>query len=448
MITSPSFALSPTFRADIVQKLLEIVRAGESASIIGVSGVGKSNLFNHLLNPAIQQAYTGEKTGASLFICVNFHHLPDFTTRSAYSLILEQLENPASYATPDCLPLDQIARFHEALLDAGEDVLKISRYFKLAIREICANHGRKLVFLFDQFDGVFPALEPLFFANLRGLRESYKYRLSFLLFTRDTLPNLASLDSAREEFYELVASNELGLSPYNSADAQLMLARIAARYQHTFSEALATQLIEQTGGHGGMLRAACLAQIHAGTEKEQAASLNTLSANPKIIFECEKIWDTLSPEEQEYLYQLAHHLPAIEQNHARTRLSLKGLLTPTGAIFSSLFTAFLKNQKLAEKPPIYLDERERLWVNGKLRVLAPLEQKIIAILWSHRDESAGVSRDKLIVAVWPQARGGVSNAVIDRQVSRLRAKIEPDPKKPIFIETLRGEGYRLNTLFE
>ena len=34
---------------------------------------------------------------------------------------------------------------------------------------------------------------------------------------------------------------------------------------------------------------------------------------------------------------------------------------------------------------------------------------------------------------------------VDVQVTRLRQKIEKNPKKPTFIQTIRGKGYRLIT---
>lgn len=39
--------------------------------------------------------------------------------------------------------------------------------------------------------------------------------------------------------------------------------------------------------------------------------------------------------------------------------------------------------------------------------------------------------------------GGISERAVDVQVMRLRKKIEQDPKKPKYIQTLRGEGYKL-----
>ena len=92
---------------------------------------------------------------------------------------------------------------------------------------------RRLVFLFDQFDDVYQEAEERLFANLRGMREAYKYRISYLVFTRDMMPNLLDLDAGREEFYELLASNIMGLKPYAKSDAMSVLERVAGRNKIT-----------------------------------------------------------------------------------------------------------------------------------------------------------------------------------------------------------------------
>jgi len=39
--------------------------------------------------------------------------------------------------------------------------------------------------------------------------------------------------------------------------------------------------------------------------------------------------------------------------------------------------------------------------------------------------------------------GGVNERAVDVQVNRLRRKIEVDPANPLFVQTVRGTGYRL-----
>ncbi len=210
------------FRKAEVKRIFGWARAGESASVIGISGVGKSNLFNHIRDPQTQGMYLGELDTDTIIVRVNFHYAPDFTDRTVYSLILEQLEmldgDKERLGLTD-ETLAALSELHEKMLDAGSDTLKVQRYFKLAVRQLLAHSSRRLVILCDQFDEVYREAEPRFFANLRGLREAYKYRVSYILFTRDMLPNLIEMDAEREEFYELVASNVMGLRPYNQSDA-------------------------------------------------------------------------------------------------------------------------------------------------------------------------------------------------------------------------------------
>ena len=51
-----------------------------------------------------------------------------------------------------------------------------------------------------------------------------------------------------------------------------------------------------------------------------------------------------------------------------------------------------------------------------------------------------VPRDKLAVADGPSGE-----RTIDVQINRLRRKIETDPGNPLYLQTVRGIGYRLAT---
>ena len=64
---------SPSFRRPETQRLLGWIRHGESALVVGVSGVGKSNLFRHLLDPAVQAAVLGEAAAETVIARVNLH---------------------------------------------------------------------------------------------------------------------------------------------------------------------------------------------------------------------------------------------------------------------------------------------------------------------------------------------------------------------------------------
>ena len=71
--------------------------------------------------------------------------------------------------------------------------------------------------------------------------------------------------------------------------------------------------------------------------------------------------------------------------------------------------------------------------------LTTLEAKALAYLAAHPGETVG--RDALLRDVWG-FRNLVRTRAVDNTISRLRAKIEPDPMRPRHIITVHGDGYR------
>ena len=74
---------------------------------------------------------------------------------------------------------------------------------------------------------------------------------------------------------------------------------------------------------------------------------------------------------------------------------------------------------------------------GDTRIrLTEAELQLLTVLASNPGEP--VSREELASLT----SAGMERSV-DVQVTRLRRKIEPNPKEPIHIQTVRGVGYRL-----
>jgi hypothetical protein len=75
----------------------------------------------------------------------------------------------------------------------------------------------------------------------------------------------------------------------------------------------------------------------------------------------------------------------------------------------------------------------------------PLSVKQFDLLWFlYQNRGRVVSKDEIAQAVWPEAQGDVYDANIDRMVSRVRSRIEPEAMdNPRFIHTIRGYGYQL-----
>jgi DNA-binding response OmpR family regulator len=81
-----------------------------------------------------------------------------------------------------------------------------------------------------------------------------------------------------------------------------------------------------------------------------------------------------------------------------------------------------------------------LRVRGNIVAITAHEFEVLSIL--ARACGRVLSRDQILDSL----RGGQVEAFdrsIDVHVSKLRAKIEPDPKNPVYIKTVRGAGYLL-----
>ena len=78
-------------------------------------------------------------------------------------------------------------------------------------------------------------------------------------------------------------------------------------------------------------------------------------------------------------------------------------------------------------------------IEGEEVILTALEFDLLL----HLASNAGrvFSRDQLMEAVW-NASFFTDTSTVTVHVRRLRAKIEPDPAHPRYIETARGVGYR------
>jgi len=91
---------------------------------------------------------------------------------------------------------------------------------------------------------------------------------------------------------------------------------------------------------------------------------------------------------------------------------------------------------------LVIDKRRHEVSKGGERVdLTPLEFQILELLAS--EPGRAWSRNALLDQVWSTEYEGYQRN-IDPHINRLRKKLEPDPKNPHYVLTVRGVGYKLN----
>lgn len=91
--------------------------------------------------------------------------------------------------------------------------------------------------------------------------------------------------------------------------------------------------------------------------------------------------------------------------------------------------------------PIRYDmERGEMWQGEDLVRLTATEMQLMKIFSSNCNEA--LSRTKLVEELG-RDRGQAQERAVDVQITRLRRKIEADPKQPRYLQTVRGAGYML-----
>jgi two-component system phosphate regulon response regulator OmpR len=89
----------------------------------------------------------------------------------------------------------------------------------------------------------------------------------------------------------------------------------------------------------------------------------------------------------------------------------------------------------------YDPDRGELWRGTDLIRLTTTEAQLMKIFAA--SPGVVVSRDKLAGDIPKGDEAGGPERAVDVQITRLRRKIEVDPRQPRFLQTVRGEGYML-----
>jgi two-component system alkaline phosphatase synthesis response regulator PhoP len=84
--------------------------------------------------------------------------------------------------------------------------------------------------------------------------------------------------------------------------------------------------------------------------------------------------------------------------------------------------------------------RRELMINGKSIELTPSEFELLHVLMEN--PGYAFTRDELLEKALGYAYEGMGRT-LDSHIKNLRRKIEPDPKKPKYIQTIYGVGYKL-----
>jgi hypothetical protein len=350
----------------------------------------------------------------------------------------------------------RVAEFYRQVVETDSH-FQISLNFNNAMTALIEDSQRDVLLLLDEFDEAFEMLDGRVFLNLRALHDRYPRSLLYVTATIRRLGYKRS-DEQSAEFIELSAAHTYVLQPLPRADADELMATLAreADLQLPLTQDMLDLVWAQAGGHPGLIAGVFnrLAVLEDEGQPIDARSLQAALAHDVAIrTECNRLWGQLNAEERETL--LAAAVGTLDHGGPRATQSLLewGMLREedgAATVFSDLMGDFVRHQATVQKElpgGVWVDEDAGdVWIGGsRIEALTDLEYKLLALLY--RRVNKLTDKYEIVENVWgTDYIDEVDDARIEKLVSRLRAKIEPDAANPRYLLTVRGRGYKLNNM--
>jgi hypothetical protein len=330
------------------ERILAATTRGECCQVIGLSGSGKSNLAGFLC--------ARKSGGGWRLAAVDCNRLAEHSPAGLYALIAG------------------VCRAEER---SAAGLVELAT----CIEEEINRAGSGLCLVFDRFDKLMETDLERTAGNLRWLRDQFKYRLTYTVFTRRRM-------QADNELAELFFANTMWLGGLDWADSRWSISQFAARHGLDWDEARMTAIFEISRGYPAMLRAVCQA-VADGCGLEPGE----LQRHPAVAQRIAEFWAAQPAEEELASCGLVDH-PLLGGRGGQDELTAK----------EALLLAYLQAH-----PGVICD------------------------------------KDDIIRAVWAEDRiftQGVRDDSLAQLVRRLRRKIEADPSRPQHLITVTGRGYR------
>lgn len=459
-------AYPATYRAREVAILAGWLAAGESGSVVGLPGSGRSNLLGFLCHrPEVLQAYLPFQTGSMVLIPVDINNLPAHNLATLYRVIIrsfywmrEQFKEPLTQT---------ISQVYQETQAERDPFVTQSALQELLFR--CRSQQIRVVLVLNRFDTFCHMATPHMVNTLRGLRDDFKDTLSYLTgMTQEVayLPDPAGLG----EMYELLDNYVCWVGTMSEEDSRNLIAQGTWAAPTSPAEADITTLLSLTGGFPSLLRAACHWWLVTRPKPAYPEWVAALLTERNIQHRLAQIWRSLTQEEQFTLSELqklqATNLgdrPEIQpktfdrkyrdftQTHQTTlaRLQSKGVCIPTetGWHIADLLADYVAKVEGRGRGRIWLDEKTGEVYQGPtlLTALTALEKSVLAFLIKHPRLSH--TKTDLIVNAWPDdlRQQGVADSSLYQVILTLRKAIEPNPSEPSYLITWRGKpegGYQ------
>jgi len=411
-------------REDELRELFESVSHMQPVALVGEHRCGNTSLLYQMMNADVRRRHLRPADDTQLL----FAFFNSQLAADGPETFFRRLARALKRADPD------------AGVDFDED---IDQFWIEDYLEDLTGRGRRLVMLMDEFE-VLAEFAPSFWEWFRGL--IIEYDLSIVVATRVELGEFRDEWGTGSPFFNMFRSIYVG--SFTAAEAEAFLRRTSEI--SGVDLAPVRPAIGQLGG-----RFPYYLQVAAELFHELAGREPLTGAADQV----EEVARAFATRNESHFEDIWHKLPKVERaalswmvvgaapetrealafNQARPILERRGYVVD-GRVFSTAFADYVRRQI----PRIELNaDTGEVRIEKRAVDLPPKEFALLRFLLTKAGEV--VSKDDIATAVWPEYALdtlGVTDAMIQKTISRLRKEVDAAGTSFQHIESLRGQGYR------
>lgn len=335
----------PDYRQAELKLIYGLILERKSIAMVGLAGVGKSNLVRYLRDGLQAERYLGSAAGRIVFVEVNavrWDGKPVTLWQLMGGSLLRATEHIAAPVDPN------------SILHLSEE----QHYFdwlKAQLRLVCLKHGYQVVFILDNFDPVLSQGPLAMIDSLSDVRASGDAgsvgSVSYIMFTQ-RLPHLliSKYHQGQESsFCKLIRPHTYALRPYTEKDARQMAEYLNRKRPHPLHHRQIATVLALAGGHAGLISA--IFDDWPLNGDLQPDPISYFAEQVDVQAECRRILQSLHSWEQETAVALAQGLTPAPRWDFVELLATRGVLIDTKPIkwFSPLWQRFLQSQPRPKK---------------------------------------------------------------------------------------------------
>ncbi|MBV7329418.1 helix-turn-helix domain-containing protein [Chloroflexi bacterium TSY] len=466
-----------TYRQKEVKIISHWITSGVSGCVVGLSESGRTNLLGFLCNrlDVLERCLT-DQTKRIMLIPVDIYNLPNNDLSSLYRTILHAFYWRRDEFGEEGLQQAAYDLYIENRAATDPFLPQMALYDLLRLFE---EAEIQVVLVLNRFDRFCETATPQMLNTLRGLRDTFRGTLSYIV---GMLQEARYLSEPTDlgDMYDILDRHVCWIGAMSDVDADEMLTRDVLPKSMTLNHKERESILRLSGNFPGLIKTVGLWWLRRrpGITSPQNLTERLLSEN-SIQYRVERLWDSLTQEEQLTLSEvqkLESKLPFLPQaqdaigglskqtitlieglvkqhKHSLWQLADKGLCVqinyqdgPAWVINGALLSAYVANAQGRARGRVWLDESASQIYQGRnpIEELTALEHGILSFLIGN--PRMRHTNDDIIDHAWPdeERREGITTNALQVHISSIRKKIEPNPARPHYLLTWRGNpgGYQ------